>query len=407
MEQLLKEQITHYYEKHIMEDIMPFWDERCIDKSCGGYLTCFDRRGNLTEDKKYVWFQGRQLYIYALLYNRIMKKAQWLENAKHGFEFLKKYGYAGNGRWNYILDRRGKVLEGTISVFSDFHVLQGIAEYLKTEETRTREGLELLETCYDAMEQNMFDPDFKEIYENTWSPVFIWHDMYLTCLSTVETCTEVLGLKRTERLLRECVDKIENWFARDSHKVIFEAVTRKNEICLETGKGRFVNPGHMHESAWLCMEAGRLLQDGAVSERGIELAKWSNRVGRDKKYGGIISYTDALGRTPEPIDWFKETDSLWNEKVWWPNAEALAAYALAYRYSKDEYFLEEFLEQHKYCKERFYDKKYKEWFERLEYNGVIKNSDKGTPWKCAFHLVRALVLVRDSFTELEEVSCIF
>ena len=168
MEQLLKERVAHYYEKHITEDIMPFWDERCIDKSCGGYLTCFDRRGNLTDDKKYVWFQGRQLYIYALLYNRIMKKAQWLENAEHGFEFLKKYGYAGNGRWNYILDRRGKVLEGTISVFSDFHVLQGIAEYLKTEETRTREGLELLETCYDAMEQNMFDPDFKEIYENIY-----------------------------------------------------------------------------------------------------------------------------------------------------------------------------------------------------------------------------------------------
>lgn len=403
MDQLLKEQLVFYYEKHITEDIMPFWDERCIDRSCGGYLTCFDRMGNLTDDKKYVWFQGRQLYIYALLYNRIIKKAQWLENAKHGFDFLKKYGYAGNGRWNYVLDRKGSVLGGTVSIYSDFHVLQGIAEYLKIEETRTSENLELLVKCYDVMEQNMFNPDFKEIYENTWSPVFIWHDMYLTCLATTETCSEVLGIEKTERLLRECVDKIENWFARDEYEVILEAVTRKNEACLEKGVGRFVNPGHMHESSWLCMKAGSILQDDAISGRGVELAKWSNRIGRDKKYGGIISYTDALGRTPEPIDWFKETNSLWNEKVWWSNAEALAAYALAYCHSKDECFLEEFLEQHKYCKEQFYDQKYKEWFERLEYNGEIKNSDKGTPWKCAFHLVRALVLVRDAFLELEEV----
>ena len=49
---------------------------------------------------------------------------------------------------------------------------------------------------------------FKEIYENTWSPVFIWHDMYLTCLSTTETCAEVLGTDVTKKLLNECVDKI-------------------------------------------------------------------------------------------------------------------------------------------------------------------------------------------------------
>ena len=403
MERLQKRELAAYYKKHILEDVMPFWDKRCIDEIYGGYLTCFDRKGKLTDDRKYIWFQGRQLYIYSLLYNKIMQKTQWLENAKHGFEFLLKYGYAGNGRWNYILDRKGKVLEGTISIFSDFHVLQGIAEYMKTEEICSFRDKNLLEECYSVMEENMFNPDFKEIYENTWSPVFIWHDMYLTCLSTVETCSEILGIKRTEKLMRECVDKIENWFARDKYKVIFEAVTRENKVCLDTGTGRFINPGHMHESAWFCMKAGEILKDDAITRRGVELAKWANVIGKDKKYGGIISYADALGEEPKPIDWFKETNSLWNEKVWWPNAEALAAYASAYYCSRDDAYLQEFLIQHRYCKEKLFDKKYKEWFERLEYNGQIKNSYKGTPWKCAFHLVRALVVVWDIFSELEAV----
>ena len=69
------------------------------------------------------------------------------------------------------MDRKGNVLEGTISIFSDFHVLQGVAEYLKIEEVRTPENMELLKTCYETMEKNVFDPWFKEIYENTWSPV--------------------------------------------------------------------------------------------------------------------------------------------------------------------------------------------------------------------------------------------
>ena len=393
MDGQLRDSLISYYRKHILEDVMPFWDERCIDEKCGGYLTCFDREGGLTDNRKYIWFQGRQLYIYALLYNRLMKKPEWLEYAKQGFTFLVKYGYAGDGRWNYVLDREGQILEGTISIFSDFHVLQGIAEFLKIEEVRTEENLKLLETCYDVMERNMFDPEFKEIYENTWSPVFIWHDMYLTCLSTTITCAEVMGLGRTERLMRECVDKIENWFARDDYEVVFEAVTRMNGVCLDSPKDRFVNPGHMHESAWFCMRAGELLGEESISLRGVQIAAWANHVGKDQKYGGIISYADALGGEPEPIDWFKETNSLWDEKVWWPNAEALAAYALAYRQTGDEFYLQEFLEQHKYCMRYFYDKNYGEWYERLDRSGRVKNADKGTPWKCAFHLVRALEVV--------------
>lgn len=403
MDILLKERLVSYYEKHILEDVMPFWDRRCIDKEYGGYITCFDREGKMTDDKKYIWFQGRQLYIYSLLYNKVRKKKEWLENAKHGFSFLVKYGYAGDGRWNYVLDRKGNVLESTISIFSDFHVLQGVAEYLKIEEVRTPENMELLKTCYETMEKNVFDPWFKEIYENTWSPVFIWHDMYLTCLSTTETCAEVLGTDVTKKLLNECVDKIANWFANDEYNVVFEAVTRENKIDIESDKGRFINPGHMHESAWFLMKAGVLLEDKQITMRGIQIARWANAVGKDEEYGGIISYADALGETPRPIDWFKETNSLWNEKVWWPNAEALTAYAQAYCYTKDSYFLQEFLDQHNYCKEKFFDSQYKEWFERLEYDGTVKNSAKGTPWKCAFHLVRALVFTLEAFSEMEAV----
>ena len=66
-------------------------------------------------------------------------------------------------------------------------------------------------------------------------------------------------------------------------------------------------------------------------------------------------------------------------------------------------FLQEFLDQHNYCKEKFFDSQYKEWFERLEYDGTVKNSAKGTPWKCAFHLVRALVFTLEAFSEMEAV----
>lgn len=392
-------EIIEYYERHILEDIMPFWDKRCIDREYGGYITCFDRKGNVTDDKKYVWFQGRQVYTYALLYNEVEKKREWLDYARHGYEFLVQKAYAGHGRWNYVLDRSGKVLEGTISIFSDLHVIHGLAEYMKAAEMKESEGIRILEESYHVLEQNMFDPEFKEIYENTWSPIYIWHDMYLTCLATVEACAPVLGKERVARLLGECVDKITNWFANEEHRVIFEAVTRRKEYDISSPKGRFINPGHMHESAWFIMTAGIMKQNKALLEQGIKLTRWANGVGEDKEYGGIISYADVLGEIPEPIDWFAETNSLWNEKVWWSNAEALAAYAIAYAESKDEKDLEMFLRQHEFCK-KFADPEYGEWYERLEQDGTVKNDAKGTPWKCAFHLVRALVNVRKAFLKV-------
>lgn len=400
----MREEVSNYvkyYENHILNGVMPFWDNRCIDKECGGYFTCFDREGNRTDDRKYIWFQGRQLYIYSLLYNELEKREDWLDKARHGYEFLMHKAYAGGGRWNYLLDRSGRVIEGTISIFSDYHVIHGLAEYMKAIQMDDEEGMQVLRESYYAMEKNTFDPEFSEIYENTWSPVFIWHDMYLTCLATVEACFPVLGKKMSEPLLRECLSKIMEWFANDEYQVIFEAVTRKKEIDLSSPKGRFLNPGHMHESAWFVMAAGIMLGEGKVLKRGLELTKWANRVGEDRELGGIISYADALGDVPEPIDWFAETNSLWDEKVWWPNAEALAGYAIAYANTGKREYLSMFERQHAFCK-KFYDAQYGEWYERLERDGRIKNDAKGTSWKCAFHLVRALVNVRNAFLGMED-----
>jgi N-acylglucosamine 2-epimerase len=393
---MTKDLYAAYYANHVINETMPFWDARCIDRVCGGYFTCFDRTGRLTDDKKYAWFQGRQLYTYALLYNRIEKRETWLEYAEHGFRFLVDKVYAGRGRWNYRLTRRGEVLIGTTSIFADFHIIQGLAEYMTALKGNHPEGMPLLRESYDAMEQNMFDPGFKDIYENTWSEVFIWHDMYLTCLSAVLPCVPVLGGERTRRLLDECIDKVSGWFARDEYRLVFEVVTRDNHVDMSTRQGRFVNPGHTMESAWFLMEAARIRGDQALNKRGLTLCDWAHQAGYDNSRGGLFSYLDAGGIEPEAIDWFKETNSLWDDKVWWANAEALCAYAYAYENTKDEEDMRRFARQHEYCKDRFYDPEYGEWYERLHRDGSVKVSDKGTEWKCAFHLVRALVFILDS-----------
>ncbi len=386
--------------KHILEDIMPFWDTRCLDRESGGYLTCFDREGNITDTQKYVWFQGRQLYTYSLLYNRIEKRTAWLELAQAGYEFLVQHAYAGNGRWNFELTRDGQVVTGTNSIYSDYHVAQGLAEYLLATGGVDEKGMCILEDTFAAIEKNTMDVEFKDIFENTWSPTLIWHDMHLTALNTALIAGQTLGRERVKAFEDYCLDKILHWFLRDEKQLILEAVTRDNKIDMSP-EGLFVNPGHSLESMWFCLEAGRIHENPSVVKRALQAVDWTYRVAWDAKYGGIFSYLNAEGGIPEPFDWHKETNTAWDDKIWWVNCESLCCFAMSYAASMDQKYLEMFEKQYDFCMKHFFDTEFGEWYERLYRDGSVKVADKGTKWKCAYHLTRSLVQIVTAFERIQ------
>ena len=399
MSEVTKEYMLNI-KKHILEDIMPFWDNRCIDSEYGGYITCFDRQGKITSTNKYIWFQGRQLYAYSFLYNRIEKRDEWLDFARAGYDFLVRHAYAGNGRWNFELTREGQVITGTNSIYSDYHVAQGLAEYLLATRCADEYGMEILEDTFSAIEKNTMDWEFKDVFENTWSPSLIWHDMHLTALNTSFIAGQTLGRSRVRAFEDYCLDKILNWFTREDKKLIFEAVTRKNKLDLSP-VGLFINPGHSLESMWFCLETGRIHGNEAVVKRALQGVDWTYRVGWDSVYGGIFSYLNAEGRTPEPFDWHRETNTAWDDKIWWVNCESLCCFALSYSASLDMKYFEMFERQYDFCMKYFYDQKYGEWYERLYRDGSIKVADKGTKWKCAYHLVRSLVQIITAFERIK------
>ncbi len=390
------QEYVEYYKKHLIEECLPFWD-RSIDEECGGYITCWDREGKCTDDRKYVWFQGRQVYTYSLLYNRVEKRKEWLDKAYHGYKFLMEKCYAGNGRWNLRLDREGNVLLGTIAIYADLHCTQGMAEFMLATQGALEDGMKVLNDSYDALEKNIFDPFFKEIFENTWSEKFIWHDMYLTALSVCEACAPILGEERVKKLLDESLDKILYWFTRDDLQVVLEAIKRDNTPDLSDVQGRFVNPGHMVESMWFCLDTNRRLKNAEFQKRILSVIDWAFDKGYDKEYNGLYAFIDLDGGEPEEaLDWYVECGCNWNDKVWWPNSEALCCFAMAYGDTGIEKYGKMFELQHEFCKNYFYDPKFGEWYSFLNRDGSVKNGDKGSNWKCAFHVLRALVFVYEA-----------
>src|SRR2546425_1010520 len=98
------------YRDALLTDVIPFWERHSIDRKCGGYFTCLERDGSVYDTDKFVWLQGRQVWMFSSLYNRLERRPRWLEIARHGAEFLRQHGRDKNGNWYFSLTRTGEPL---------------------------------------------------------------------------------------------------------------------------------------------------------------------------------------------------------------------------------------------------------------------------------------------------------
>ena len=106
------------YRDELYHNVLPFWLENSIDEECGGYFTCLDREGKVFDTDKFIWLQGREVWMLSMLYNNVDKRPEWLDAAIKGGEFLKKYGHDGDFNWYFSTTREGKPLVEPYNIFS-------------------------------------------------------------------------------------------------------------------------------------------------------------------------------------------------------------------------------------------------------------------------------------------------
>ena len=385
-----------FYKNYLLNGIMPFWETRTKDADCGGYFTCFDRMGNLTDSKKYIWFQGRQLWMFSALKNKFQDE-KWLSLAKQGRDFIVQNAYAGNGRWNYQLDRKGNVEVGTNSIFTDLFVLSGLAEYAIAANTDQDE--KLINDTFKSIEKNIYDPNFKDIFHNVWSPKYKRHGLYMISLIVAPIAAKVLGDGKTRSLIDHCLENILYVFAKDEHETLFEAVGKNGEY-MDDDEGHITYPGHTFEACWASIYEGRRRHDQSIIDRALKIFNWAYKWGHDEQYGGIYSYVDVKTKSPKQFDWNKETNMNWSDKNFWVNAEALAVTSTAFAETQDMQNFSKFKETSDWTYKHFFDEIYGEWYAELFRDGTIKLADKGTIWKAAYHVPRGIMITMQEFENL-------
>jgi hypothetical protein len=74
-------ELENFYRAQLLNDTIPFWFPRSVDREYGGYLLMRDGDGSLIDDDKAVWIQGRAAWLLATLYHTVEPRNEWLEGA--------------------------------------------------------------------------------------------------------------------------------------------------------------------------------------------------------------------------------------------------------------------------------------------------------------------------------------
>jgi mannobiose 2-epimerase len=143
--------------------------------------------------------------------------------------------------------------------------------------------------------------------------------------------------------------------------------------------------GHDLETAWLMLEAARVLgraDDAGLRAAALGIAAHSAGAGFDAEQGGYFEAGPVVGAADD------------RDKIWWVQFEALEGLWWAYEVSADESYLDR-LERTLQWIELTEDLPVGEWFAASNPDGSAAGADyKGDEWKASYHSTRALLFLQ-------------
>lgn len=366
--------------------VLPFWAKHTLDPVHGGFVGQIDHFGTpQPEAPKGVVLNARILWTFSAAH-RLLEGDAYRQEADRAFVYLITHGWdPENEGVFWSLDYRGEPLDTRKQTYAQAFAIYGLTEYHRA--TGSVEALQRAIRLFGLMEAHTFDRQhggYIEAFRRDWS---VLEDMRLsdkdlnapksmnTLLHVLEAYTNLLrvwpnaALRQqltalTERFLDTVIDP-ETYHLR----LFFD-----KDWSLMSG---LISYGHDIEAAWLLLDAAEVLGDpvlyARVREAAIGIARTTLREGLDADGGLFYEFEDTLD----------------SDKHWWPQAEAVVGFLVAYQETGDAAFLDAAVAAWDFTKRCILDLENGEWFGRVNRAGVpYEDEDKVGFWKCPYHNAR-------------------
>ena len=284
------------YWSDLFDSVLPFWEQHGVDKEYGGVLCFLDYDGTRVNTDKFLWFQGRAIWIYSYLYNNFGDRKH-LEIASNIKQFVYDNARGADGWWAELLSREGKVLRPfSGDVYGMYFVVEGLQEYAAAagDEGAMQTAVDLFLKLNTFIEQ----PDFH--HPGTPSPGVRPQGFWMVNLRIATQILQRIEHPEIESIAERSVEAIvEKHFNPDiglnnEHlHYDFSRVEGEERKCLF---------GHSIENYWMVMDEALRIDDQALWDVCADRIHRHLEIGWDHVFGGLMHMVnvDAGGYTWPP-----------------------------------------------------------------------------------------------------------
>jgi mannobiose 2-epimerase len=424
-------EVATRFDQSLRSEIMPYWYDTTLDRVNGGYhvadkyrtlRTLFKglryrltaRRQNSARaatsyaGEKHIVSQMRLLWGFSQAHQRGYSESDgttsrnYLDAATHGYCFLiERMLDPQEGGVYWKVDRAGRVLDSRKLLFGQSFAIYALVEYYRA--SGSAEALAHARELFQTVQRKMYDDEHRGWEEHTdaqfhplpreeqaplsnlieWSgPKSCYAHMHW-----MEALTElyvVTGDASVRGALQEVLEINTTLFFTPDVTATCQFRTPDWKPLTEAGYHGFY-PGYQLEFIWLMIRAQQVCGVAPAWEHFETLLRHAVEYGFDHTRGGFY----WRGEVKEPA--FDTT------KVWWVQAEGLAALTERLTHQPNEYYAASLglLVKWIWSYQRLPDGI---WVWSTDARGEIKNRTKASSWKAAYHDVRGIVKFIEAFS---------
>jgi mannobiose 2-epimerase len=401
--------------------LLPFWIQRTVDKTQGGYITHFNEFGEDSgQDEKSLIAMTRSVFTYSQAYRHGFGGEVMKEMAEHGVRFLlDKMWDETHGGFYWMVNRAGHATNKQKIGYGHSFAIYSLSEY--TLATGDPVGLEYAGKVFDLLQKYAVDTHYGgywEFFAEDWSMMGPGApggdrktlDVHMHLMEAFTTLYEASRKDIHRRKLKESIDILihkimdpatgtgipqfwEDWSVAPQIK--FDIVWGWDRFQDGGQKASAVNNtsyGHNAEFGWLLMHALKVGKiDATPYLANIKKAFYhSMENGIDWENGGVYVEGSHSGG---PTDL---------EKEFWQQAEMLIGMLDAYLVTKDEQFLKAYEQIHRFVFDKMINRNTGEWWPLMTREGEPIWRHMATNWKINYHNVRSMILSYEKLGEIEK-----
>ena len=372
-----KEEIRSELENHII----PFWNGLC-DYEKGGFYGYMSSDLELDKNaEKGVILHSRILWFYSNCY-LTLKREDYLEKAKHCFEFLKNYCVdRDRGGVYWLMNADGTVSDSMKHTYCQAFFIYAMASYYDA--SKDKEALDLAMSVFETVETKCVDDvayleaqskEFELVENDALSENGLMADKTMnTVLHLIEAYTELYRVNPDKRVLErlkfQLVLTYDKIYDKEDHKLLV-FFDREMKVI-----GDIHSYGHDIEATWLLDRACDVIGDTELTEKISAM----NRA--------IVANIADIAFENGSLNNERDKTEINKIRIWWVQAESVVGFLNGYQRYGNEKYLEMSKSVWDYIKNHIVDKRPGgEWFSQIEEDGSYTKAKAAVdPWKCPYH----------------------